>query len=637
MLEKIREGSQGIIAKSILGLVILTFALAGVGSYLSAPAEQNVAEVNGEKISRADFDQAFQNERARMQQQFGEMYATLAADSGYMNNFRNEVLERLIDEKLEQQMATKLGLRVSDEQVRDAIRAMAEFQIDGVFNNDRYLALLRQAGYQVEQFRELVRTQMTRNQLILGMVGSEFATAAEMQLLMKLQQQQRDIAFLRFNAADFAEKVELTEQLLQDYYVTNLSQFETEQKVAVEYIEISSAQLAGDINVTPEEVEAYYLANQARYSREERRQVAHIMLESEDDNADIKAQAEAILAELNNGADFAELAKQKSADTFSAENGGVLDWLAAGDMDPEFEKAAFALTEQGQLTGVVKSAYGYHVIKLVALEPQQVIPLAEVAEDIKTILQQDRASAAFYELQQRLAEVSFEVPDTLEEAAQVTELKVVTTPLFSRSEATAPLSAPAVLNKIFDAAFINEGLNSELIELDKEHAIVVRVKEQLPARTQSLDEVKLQVEAAVKAEQSSLLAKREAEQVLADVRESSLSAQAEKLGKTLQTAAATPRFGGSLDGQIRAKAFAMPRPQADNNPVDLVELSNGDVALVSVTAVTDAEVAATVDNAQLDSLANQQAEKVYRAMIAAIKAEADVSRNLRATQNSEQL
>lgn len=636
MLEKIREGSQGVIAKSILGLVILTFALAGVGSYLSTPAELNVAEVNGETISRADFDQAFQNERARLQQQFGEMYATLSADTAYMTNFRNEVLERLISEKLEQQLAKKLGLRVSDDQVRDAIRGMTEFQIDGNFNNDRYLALLRQAGFQPDQFRELIRTQMTRNQLLRGVVGSEFATAAEMQMLMKLQQQQRDIAYLRFKAADFADKVELTESLLQDYYTTHLAEFETEQKVAVEYIEISSALLASDVPVTAEEVDAYYQANKARYSREERRQVAHIMLESEQDDAEVKAQAEALLAQINAGADFAQLAKEQSADTFSAENGGVLDWLAAGDMDPAFEQAAFALAQKGDLSGVVKSAYGYHIIKLVALEPEQVKPLTEVAEEIAQRIKEERASTAFYDLQQRLAEVSFEVPDTLEEAAEVTKLKVVTTPLFSRTEATEPLAAPAVLNKIFDASFIAEGLNSELIELDKEHAIVVRVKEQLPARTQSLDEVKVQVEAAVTAQQSALLAKAQAEQVLTTAMQTGLAAQAEQLGLTLENSAATPRFGGSLDGQIRAKAFAMARPQVEQSSIELVELSNGDAALVTVTAVQDAELAPVTDTTRLESLADQQAEKVYRAMIAALKAEADISRNLRVMQTAEQ-
>src|SRR5690606_10791131 len=212
MLEKIREGSQGIIAKSILGLVILTFALAGVGSYLNKPAETHDAEVNGEKISREDFEQAFQNGRARMQQQFGEMYAALAADSSYMSNFRSEVLENLIDEALQKQLAASMGLRVSDEQIRDAIRNMTEYPVDGQFNNDRYIALLRQAGYQPEQFRELIREQLSRNQLIIGLVGSEFATAKEMQALMKLQQQQRDISYIRFKAADFADSVSITDQ-----------------------------------------------------------------------------------------------------------------------------------------------------------------------------------------------------------------------------------------------------------------------------------------------------------------------------------------------------------------------------------------------------------------------------------------
>ena len=634
MLERIREGSQGIIAKSILGLVILTFALAGVGSYLNTPADTHVAEVNGEKISREDFEQAFQNGRARMQQQFGEMYAALAADSGYMNNFRSEVLESLIDEALQKQLAASMGLRVSDEQIRDAIRNMTEFQVDGQFNNDRYIALLRQAGYQPEQFRELIREQLSRNQLMIGLVGSEFATAKEMQALMKLQQQQRDISYIRFKAADFADSVSITDQMLQDYYTMNLSQFETEQKVAVEYIEISASALASDEQATAEEIEAYYQANKSRYVREERRQVAHIMLESEEDSADVEQQAQAILADVKAGADFAELARTKSADTFSAENGGVLDWLAPGDMDEKFEQAAFALTQVGDVSGVVKSAYGYHIIKLVALEPEQIQPLADVSADIAERIKQDRASAAYYELQQRLAEVSFEVPDSLEDAAEATGQKVVSTPLFSRNEATEPLSAPAVMNKLFDATFIQDGLNSELIELDKEQAIVVRVTEHQPARTQSLDEVKTEVEAAVRAEQSALLAKQQAEKVLAGATETGLAKQAEQLAVELEQSADTPRFGGTLDAEIRAKAFAMPRPQ-DKPAVELVTLANGDAALVTVLAVKDADVTVAPAAAQLERLADQQAELAFRAVIAALKAKADISRNLRAAQTEE--
>ncbi|WNO61453.1 SurA N-terminal domain-containing protein [Rheinheimera sp. MMS21-TC3] len=640
MLEKIREGSQGIFAKTILGLVILTFALAGVGSYLSSPAEVNVATVNGDKISKAEFDQAFQNERTRLQQQFGEMYATLAADPAYMNNFRSEVLERLIDERLQQQFATKLGLRVSDEQIRDAIRDMVEFQIDGQFNNDRYIALLRQSGYQPEQFRELMREQMSRNQLLIGVLGSDFATVNDMQQLMKLQQQSRDVEYARIAAANFAADVNLTQQMLEDYYTTHIAQYQTEQKVAVEYVELSAETLAKNITITEQQIQQFYNDNKALYSSKERRKVAHIMLESEEADAEVEAKAKQLLAQLQAGADFAKLAQTESADTFSAENGGELDWLALGDMDEDFETAAFALTAEEQLSPVVKTAYGYHIIKLIKLEAAQQQDLAEVSAEIAQRLQEDQAATEFYDAKQRLAEVSFEVYDSLEDAALAIDAKVVATPLFSRTNASAPLNAPVVMAKIFDADFIADKINSDVIELDKQHVIVVRVKQSEPARTQGLDEVKASVEAAVKAEQAASLAKAKGQELLANFKQStdaevSFAQFIAASNLTLEQAMGTPRFGGTLDGQIRAKAFAMAKPIDSQPAVDMVELANGDVALVSVVAVKDADITVVPNAEQLERLAEQNAQQSYAAVLASLRAQAEITRNLRATQTND--
>ncbi|CAM3859872.1 SurA N-terminal domain-containing protein [Rheinheimera salexigens] len=635
MLEKIREGSQGIIAKTILGLVILTFALAGVGSYLSSPAEVNVATVNGDKVTKAEFDQAFQNERSRLQQQFGEMYATLAADPAYMNNFRSEVLERLIDERLQQQFATKLGLRVSNDQIRDAIRDMTEFQIDGQFNNDRYIALLRQSGYQPEQFRELMREQMSRNQLLVGLLGSDFATANDMQQLMKLQQQSRDVEYARIVAADFSADVTITEQMLEDYYTTHIAQYQTEQKIAVEYIELSAQTLAQNIAISDQQIQQFYNDNQALYASEARRKVAHIMLESEQADTAIENKAKQLLAQIKSGADFAKLAATESADTFSAENGGELDWLALGDMDEDFEAAAFALAKEGDLSPVVKTAYGYHIIKLITLEPAQQQPLAEVSAQIAQRLQEDQAATEFYDAQQRLAEVSFEMPDTLEDAALAIDVKVVSTPLFSRTTVSAPLNAPAVMAKLFDANFIAEKINSDVIELDKQHVIVVRVKQSEPARTLGLDEVKASVEAAVIAEQTALLAKAKAEKLLAEFSNMSFAQLVTSADLSLEQAIDTPRFGGTLDGQIRAKAFAMPRP-IDNKPaVDMVVLANGDVALVSVVAVKATAITVAPNAEQIERLAEQHAQQAYAAVLASLKAKAEITRNLRAAQGTE--
>ncbi|WP_445426364.1 MULTISPECIES: SurA N-terminal domain-containing protein [unclassified Alishewanella] len=635
MLERIREGSQGLTAKIILGLVILTFALAGVGNYLSTPSDAVVAVVNGDDISQVQYEQALQNERARMQQQFGEMYDMLAADPAYMANFRNEVLERLIDETLQKQFARKLGLRVGDEQVRETVTGLPEFQVDGVFNQDRFIALLRQAGYQPADFREMVREGLATTQLMQGLVGSEFGLPAEINLLLSLQQQTRDIRYFTVTAERFAEQVSISDDMLQEYYQQNISRFMTPEQISAEYVELSAAKLAEDIEVTEQQVADYYQANAARYGTEEKREFAHIMLESESEDAAIAAQAAALLAELQQGADFAELAKARSADTFSAENGGNLGELVAGQMDPVFEEAAFALTELGQLSGVVKSEYGYHIIKLATLEPAVTKPLAEVAAEIATTLKAEQATALFYDLQQRLAQVSFEQPDNLEEAADVVGLQVKSTGLFERANAAEPLSQPAILNRLFDLNFIAEGLNSDVIEIAREHVVVMRVKEHVPARTLGLNEVRAEVQNAVQlAEMAKQAAAYAAELVAAG---GDLAAMASKAEASIVASAATPRFGGSLETEVRSKAFAMPRPTNDQASIDSVQLSNGDVVLVAVDAVTPANISSVPDTSQLEAIARQQAELHYQALIATLKADAKITRQLRSADLSEQL
>lgn len=627
MLERIREGSQGFMAKLILGLVILTFALAGVGSYLSTPREAIVAVVNGEDITQASYDQALQNERSRMQQQFGEMYDMLAADPAYMASFRNDVLERLIDNTLQKQFARQLGLRAGDEQVREAVTSLPEFQVDGVFNTDRFNALLRQAGYPVTEFREMVREDLSTSQLMQGLVGSEFGLASEINSLLALQQQTRDVRYFTVPASRFANSVEVTEDKQQAYYQQHIASFMTPEQVAVEYVELSAAALAADIEVTEQQITDYYEANKARFGTEEQREVAHIMLESAEENTEVAAKAAALLAQLEAGADFAELAKTESDDSFSAENGGALGELVAGQMDPTFEAAALALTDEGQLSAVVKSEYGYHIIKLTKYAAATTKQLSDVTDEIRTTLRTEQTSTLFYDLQQRLAQIAFEQPDNLDEAAEILNVKVQSTGLFSRDAATEPLAKPAILNRLFDANFIAEGVNSDVLELEREHVIVARVKEHHPARTQPLDEVRQQVIAAVTQEEQAKATLAYANTVLAE--DSDLAAKAQKAEVEITQSAGTPRFGGDLATEVRAKAFAMPKPAADSSSVDLVQLPNGDVVVVAVDKVTAAEITSVPDAGQVEAIARQQAEQHYQSLLASLKAQAKISRQLR--------
>lgn len=634
MLERIREGSQGITAKLILGLVMLTFALAGVGGYLSSPREAIVAVVNGEEISQATYEQVLQNERSRMQQQFGEMYDMLAADPTYMANFRNEVLERVIDDTLQKQFARKLGLRVGDDQVRETVVNLPQFQVDGVFNNDRFQALLRQAGYQPADFRELVREDLSTSQLMQGVVGSEFGLAGEINQLLALQQQTRDIRYFTVPASRFVEQVELTDDKLNSYYQQNLQRFMTPEQVAVEYVELSAAELAKDIEVTPQQIANYFQANQSRFGSAEQRSVAHIMIESEQDDATLQQKAEALLAELQAGADFAALAKANSADTFSAENGGELGELVAGQMDPAFEAAAFALTEVGQLSPVVKSEFGYHIIKLSGYTPASVKTLDEVSAEIATTLKAEQATALFFDLQQRLAQLAFEQPDNLEEAAEAIGAPLQSTALFSRETAPEVLAVPTILTRLFNPNFIAEGLNSDVMEVAREHVVVARIKEHQSARTQSLDEVRDIVQAAVQQEEVSKLTLQYVKGLMAET--TSLQQLAEKAEAEITTSAETPRFGGNLITEIRAKAFAMPKPAADSSSLDLLQLASGDVAVLSVDKVTEVQISSEPDAGQLEAIARQRAEQNYQALLAALRAEATISRQLRNTVVNEE-
>jgi peptidyl-prolyl cis-trans isomerase D len=344
MLENIREGSQGWIAKSILGLVILTFALAGIGTYTNS-VDTSVADVNGEKISQDAFNKAYQAQRNRMAQQFGDMFETLSADENYMANFRNGILDNLINEKLIDQSTVNMSIRASDQRIKQTIRTMTEFQVDGVFDNNRYLAMINQAGfYQSSDFRDYLRVQMTRRQLTQALVASEFNLPYQEKWANALQNQKRNVRYATINAEQFKAGIELTDDAINQYYLANQARFENEEKVKLNYITLDVNEIAKTIEVSDDDVKAYYQENIASYRQDEQRRVAHILIEFGDDEVVAKVTAEALLARVNAGEDFATLAKESSDDTFSGENGGDLEWIERGAMGDAFDEGAFALT-----------------------------------------------------------------------------------------------------------------------------------------------------------------------------------------------------------------------------------------------------------------------------------------------------
>jgi peptidyl-prolyl cis-trans isomerase D len=621
MLERIREGSQGPWAMGILVLIVISFVFAGVGSYINSSASGAAANVNGEEIGLDELERAYQNERARMESQFGDAFATLASDTAYLQNFRQGILDRLISEKLLDQAAQEFGLRVSDEQIKLAIVGMQEFQVEGKFDNDRYLAILRQAGFQTNNFRDYMRVDMVRRQLSQSLMGTEFTLAGEAKAAHLMQQQTRDIRYLTVPASKFIDQVNINDEDISFFYQSNISQFDTEQEVRLSYVELSLEDLLPSIEVTEDEIAQYYQQNLVDYRTDEERQAAHILFESDEEDESIALKAEEVLAKIEAGEDFAALAKTFSSDTFSAENGGDLGWFGKGIMDPAFDDAAFLLANKGDVSGVVKSEFGYHIIKLTDIKPEQINSFENVKEEITIKVKTFKAEERFYEVSQRMSEVAFEVPDNLDEVADIAGKSISTTELFSRANAPEVVSNPNVLSSAFSFELIEDAVNSEVLELGSNHIIVVRVAEHEPARTKALEEVKEQIQLTL-ASQSAQRAARdwalELQKALTDRED--VTAKLASVEISWEEKQAVTRNDATLSQTIVDTLFKL--SAADTNVVDLV---TGDISLVQLTQVNSAAEANAQQLISLQSrLASSKSQILYGAVIESLKAQADI-------------
>lgn len=619
MLERIREGSQGVVAKVVLGLVILTFAVSGIGSYVNSQAETSVATVNDTEISQQTFDTAYQNERARMEQQFGAMAEQLFADESYLANFRQGVLDRLIVEELQRQNADKLGIRVGDEQINKTILAMSEFQMNGQFNQDAYVAILRQAGYTPASFREFMRSQMAQNQYSGAVFGTEFVLPSEEAAFDKLNAQTRSFDMIEFDVQKLKADVVAEQTDLDSYFAANKLNYQTPEKVSVEYILIDSALIAKDVAVTEQDVEDYYQANLLEFTKEEQRRLAHILVESGDD---AEAKINQAKAKLDSGADFGEIAKEFSTDTFSAENGGDLEWVEPGVMGEKFDQAAFALKNVGDVTDVVETDFGFHIIKLTDLKAEEVKTLAEVAQDIRDQIATDKANELYVEAQTKAIETAFEIPDTLEDAAQVAGLKVSSTDLLTREQLPEVLSELKVANQLFDQSFIAEGINSDLIELTDDRSLLVRVVEHQASEQQSLEDVKDTITEIVVLNKAKDLATAKANEVLAKVQAGeALSAQGEPVTRKYDVL----RSDMSLDSNVRVELFSIAKPAEGSVEYAVVNKANGNAVVLGLDKVGEKAVQESTAAAQLASLVNRVIAQAY---IDAMKGNAQIVTSL---------
>jgi peptidyl-prolyl cis-trans isomerase D len=488
MLTKIQDAMGKWVAGVILALIAGGFIFWDINFQLSAP--NYAAKVNGAEIPLEEFERTFQQQQAQYQQLY-----RIDLDDQVRRQIRRSVLDRLVQQEALTQRVRSEGYRVSDARLAESIRSIEAFQVGGDFNLDAYRTFLANQGLSPAAFEAMQRQQLALVDWQDGIAQSSFLTPNEFRRYIELADQQRQVGYALFEAASFKDKVEVKDDEIATYYDENKDRFMTEEAASLEYIELTRADAASSINVSDQELQQYYDEHKNEFGTQEERHAEHILITKQDDETDeqTKARAEAVLARVQGGEDFAAVAKEVSQDPGTAQQGGDLGWIGPGMLAGPFEDALFAMKD-GEIRGPVKTDFGYHIIRLVDIRPSKVQPLADVRDKLLEQLRNDRADSLFYEQSNKLADEAFDAYDQLETVARDLNLSLKMAERFPRSGDPSLFkdSAP-VVDAVFGNEALETGVNSGLIKLSDNDVVVLNVKERFPPQQKPLDEVKDQI------------------------------------------------------------------------------------------------------------------------------------------------
>jgi len=513
MLQNIRDNSQGWIAKTIIGVIIVLMALTGFDAIMNATSNsQDAAEVNGESVSREELSRAVDMQRRQLAQQLGGQFDASMLDDKLL---RDSALKALIDRKLLLQGTADAGFGFSPQALDQLILLTPEFQQDGKFNADRFDQVIRQMGYSRLQFRTLLEQEMLIGQLRAGLAGSGFVTDQEVRAFAALERQTRDFATLAIKARP--DQLQVSAEQIKAYYDEHASEFMTPEQLLVEYVELKKDAFFDQVKVSDEEIQAQYEKEIANLG--EQRKASHILLETGDKLSD--EQAKGKLAELrvriDKGEEFAALAKEFSQDPGSAGNGGDLGFAGQGVYDAAFEAALFAL-KVGEVSAPVKSEFGWHLIRLDAVQAAEVPSLASLKPQLERDLKAQQVEQRFVEATKTLEDAAFEAAD-LAQPAQELGLEVKQAAPFGREGGEGIAANRQVVEAAFSQEVLTEGANSSALELDPDTVVVLRVKEHRKPEQQALAQLSATLSERIRKEQAAAAAKSRGEALLGELRQ----------------------------------------------------------------------------------------------------------------------
>jgi peptidyl-prolyl cis-trans isomerase D len=506
-------------------LVFPSFVFFGVQGYNRfMQGEHAVARVGDQSISPQEFDAAQRQRLDRMREMLGQNFDPKLFDTPQA---RASVLDSLIAEKALAHETAKANVFVSAQRVIDVIKAIPAFQQDGKFNYERYKTLLAAQGQNELGFEQRVRTDIVQQTLLRAVADSSFVPRTLANDVQRLAEEEREIRELRFRVEDFLPQAKATDAAINDYYTANRTEFETPESVRAEYVVLTLDSVASQISVPEGDLRAYYDQNKSRFGRDEQRRASHILFTVGDtgtakDKEGARKVAQEVLAKVRaNPADFAKLAKQYSKDPGSADKGGDLGLFGRNMMVKPFEDAAFSLKE-GQISDLVESDFGFHIIRVTEIKPAQIRPFEEVRPEIEAEYRRQQAQKKFAEAAETFTNTVYEQADSLQPVAEKLKLQVQVAETVTRQgipprPGTPPVFVPRLVDALFAPDAIKSSRNTEAIETAPNTLAAARVAQYRPAALRPLDEVRDQIRTKVERAEATRLAKEAGTKKLAEL------------------------------------------------------------------------------------------------------------------------
>jgi len=523
MLAVIRERAQGWIAKVILVLITVPFALWGVDSYIGhGGGETVVASVNGHSIGAREFDRAWRAQQQRLR----EMLGANATDSVLDNPaLKRSVLEQLINQKLLLLQADQAHLDIPNAMLVRVIANFPPFQESGRFSDARYHALLSQQNMTPTQFQAQVRQQLAVQQLLGGLARETFIPAATIDQIIRDSEQHRIAAVMRLSAAHYLSQAQVSAAEVKSYYDRHPSEFRLPQRVKLDYLVLSQNALMQTIQVDTAALKTYYQQHLTQYRVPQERRASHILISvpghaTAAEKSAARAKALKLLKEAQaHPARFAQLAAANSQDPGSARKGGDVGFFTRGEMVKPFSNAVFSM-HKGEIAGPVASKFGFHIIKLIAIKPAHTRSFDDVKAEIAFAIKKQKAATKFADLADKFSNTVYEQADSLQPAARQLKLPILHSGWIAKGK-TAPglLGNPRLLKAVFSSDVLKDKHNSEAIDVAPNTLISARVTAVKPALIQPLAEVSAQLTQRLRHEKAAALSAAQGRAWLAQLRQ----------------------------------------------------------------------------------------------------------------------